>query len=68
MQGLWRGRALRVRGHRFRQEVREGFSEEATLSEHCLISGRQILAVVGGARTWRCEVSVTGTETGVVWP
>lgn len=48
MQGLWRGRALRVRGHRFRQEVREGFSEEATLSEHCLISGRQILAVVGG--------------------
>ena len=36
---------MRVWGHRFRQEVREGFSEEVTLSEPCLISRRQTLAV-----------------------
>lgn len=42
MQGLWREEGVRVWGHCFRQEVREGFSAEVTLSENCMISRRQI--------------------------
>lgn len=33
---------MRVWGNCFGQEVREGFSEEVTLSENCMISRRQI--------------------------
>lgn len=42
MQGLWREEGMRAWGHCFRQEVREGFSEEVTLSENGMISRRQI--------------------------
>lgn len=42
MQGLWREEGMRVWGNCFGQEVREGFSEEVTLSENCMISRRQI--------------------------
>lgn len=53
MQGLWREEGMRVWNHCFRQEVREGFSKEVTLSENCLISRRQI---------WEREQDGGGTE------
>lgn len=51
-------------GYCVRQEVREGFSEEETLSENCMISRRQIPGREEMGEDREYGVSMMGTHTG----
>lgn len=51
-------------GYCVRQEVREGFSEEETLSENCMKSWRQIPGREEMGEDQEYGVSMMGTHTG----